>query len=182
MRKIYSKHLYVILFCLLSMSAFSQADTAHTSLFNNAVVKPRMRIIIDNDFGGDPDGLYQLVHHLLSPSVEIRAIIGSHLKPGDGFDPSNITATHAKEKVMEILNIMNIKNIPVYEGSNKQLEDDSTAQVSDAANAIIKEAMRDDIKQPLYIVCGAGLTDLASALLLNPENASRMILIWFVGP
>jgi hypothetical protein len=32
---------------------------------------PRQRIIIDNDFGGDPDGLFQLAHHLASPSVEI---------------------------------------------------------------------------------------------------------------
>lgn len=32
---------------------------------------PRARVIIDNDFSGDPDDLYQLVHHLLSPSVEI---------------------------------------------------------------------------------------------------------------
>lgn len=182
MKKICSKNLYAILFCLLSISVFSQADTTHTSLFNETVVKPRMRIIIDNDFGGDPDGLYQLVHHLLSPSVEIRAIIGSHLKPGDDFDPSNITATHAKEKAMEVLSIMHIKNIPVYEGSNKQLENDSTAQPSDAANVIIKEAMRDDTKQPLYVVCGAGLTDIASAYLLKPEIASRLTLIWIGGP
>ena len=30
---------------------------------------PRARVIIDNDFSGDPDDLIQLVHHLLSPSV-----------------------------------------------------------------------------------------------------------------
>ena len=45
----------------------------------NSMVKPRMRVIIDNDLGGDPDGLFQLAHHLLSPSVEIRGIIASHL-------------------------------------------------------------------------------------------------------
>jgi hypothetical protein len=36
-----------------------------------AAITPRQRIIIDNDFGGDPDGLFQLAHHLASPSVEI---------------------------------------------------------------------------------------------------------------
>src|SRR5690625_5884084 len=40
----------------------------------------RTRVIIDNDFSGDPDDLYQLVHHLLSPTVDIRAVIGSHLR------------------------------------------------------------------------------------------------------
>jgi inosine-uridine nucleoside N-ribohydrolase len=139
-------------------------------------------VIIDNDFGGDPDGQFQLVHHLLSPSVEIEGIIGSHLKPGDGFDPSKITATHAKQKIEEILSIMNLsKRFPVYEGSNNQLENKTTPQKSDAANAIVREAMR-DTKMPLYIVCGAGLTDLASAYLIEPKIASRLTLIWIGGP
>jgi purine nucleosidase len=69
----------------------------------------------------------------------------------------------------------------VYQGSNNALENDSSAQKSTAANAIIKEAMRDDTKVPLYIVCGAGLTDLASAWLLEPKIASRLTLIWIGG-
>src|SRR5947207_4005193 len=42
--------------------------------------------------------------------------------------------------------------------------------------------MRDDTKLPLYVVCGAGLTDLASAYLLEPKIASRLTLIWIGGP
>lgn len=53
---------------------------------------PRMRVIIDNDFSGDPDGLFQLVHHILSPSIEVRGIIGSHLDEKSGFDDSDDTA------------------------------------------------------------------------------------------
>lgn len=169
--------------CMLILSLFLYAQKKSTAIFGDSLVKPRMRIIIDNDFSGDPDGLFQLVHHLLSPSVEIRAIIGSHLKPGDGFDPSKETATNARKKIEEVLSIMNIgKPCPFYQGSNIALENDSTAQPSDAANAIIKEAMRDDTKLPLYVVCGAGLTDLASAFLLEPKIASRLTLIWIGGP
>jgi hypothetical protein len=107
----HSTGIIVILFWLLSSDLFAQNDKTMkklSSIFPEDVVKPRMRIIIDNDFGGDPDGLFQLVHHLLSPSVEIRAIIGSHLKPGDGFDRSNQTATNAKKKIEEVLSIMNL--------------------------------------------------------------------------
>jgi purine nucleosidase len=182
------KNVYVItlVFCLLCTNLFAQVATNQKKagpLFTEDEVKPRIRVIIDNDFGGDPDGLFQLVHHLLSPSVEIRAIIGSHLKSGDGFDPSKVTATHARQKIEEVLNIMNFsRTLPVYEGSNNALENKNSPQKSDAANAIIKEAMRDDTKLPLYIVCGAGLTDLASAWLLEPEIASRLILVWIGGP
>src|SRR6476620_678346 len=178
------RHYIVLSLFLLSCSLFAQKDQKNpSSFFADDIVKPRMRVIIDNDFSGDPDGLFQLVHHLLSPSVEIRAIIGSHLKPGDGFDRSNETATHAKQKIEEVLGIMNMSGkYPVYQGSNDPLENDSLPQQSEAAKAIIKEAMRDDTKLPLYVVCGAGLTDLASAYLLEPKIASRLTLIWIGGP
>ena len=171
---------------MLSTNMFAQPGNPVKktgSIFPEDAVKPRMRIIIDNDFSGDPDGFFQLVHHLLSPSVEIRGIIGSHLKAGDGFDPSKETAANAKKKIEEVLSIMNPgKTFPVYQGSNVALENDSTAQPSDAANAIIKEAMREDSKLPLYVVCGAGLTDIASAYLQEPKIASRLTLIWIGGP
>ena len=174
----------ILALLLLNTNLLAQNNQKSSSaIFTADVVKPRMRIIIDNDFGGDPDGLFQLVHHLLSPSVEIRAIIGSHLKPGDGFDRSNETATNAKKKIDQVLSLMNQnRSIPVFQGSNVGLENENTARPSDAANAVIKEAMRDDTKLPLYVVCGAGLTDLASAYLLEPKIANRLTLIWIGGP
>jgi inosine-uridine nucleoside N-ribohydrolase len=175
------------IFFLLALIFFMRIDLSaqqkRGTLFPDSLVKPRMRVIIDNDFGGDPDGLFQLVHHLLSPSVEIRAIIGSHLKPGDFWDSSKETATHARNKVEEVLRIMNLdKTYPILQGSNFPLENINTAQPSEAAQAIIKEALRDDTKLPLYVVCGAGLTDIASAWLLKPEIAKRLTLIWIGGP
>ena len=181
-----SIYVITLLLCLASTNLFAQNNVAQKkagALFSDSMVKPRMRIIIDNDFGGDPDGLFELVQHLLSPSVEIRSIIGSHLRTGDGFDPSKETAAHAKKKIEEVLSIMNLhKTYNVLQGSNFALENDSTAQPSDAAKAIIKEAMRDDTRLPLYVVCGAGLTDIASAYLLEPKIASRLTLIWIGGP
>lgn len=175
-----------IIFFLIAGNVLAQKQPAQekqTSIFATDVIKPRMRVIIDNDFGGDPDGLFQLVQHVLSPSVEIRAIIGSHLRPGDSMDSSSQTATHAKKKAEEVLSIMNkAKSFPVFQGSNFGLDNENTPQPSDAASAIIKEAMRTDTKLPLYVVCGAGLTDLASAYLLEPKIAERLTLIWIGGP
>lgn len=48
--------------------------------------------------------------------------------------------------------------------------------------AIIKEAMREDTPLPLYVLCGAGLTDIASAYLIEPRIAKRLTLIWIGGP
>lgn len=170
---------------LLSLSLFSALSAAaqNESFFKNGNVKPRMRVIVDNDFGGDPDGLFQLVHQVLSPSADIRGIIGSHLKPGDPFDKSEVTATNAKTKAEVLLKNMKLETkYQVYEGSNVCLVDVKTPKASEAAKLIVKEAMREDTKLPLYVVCGAGLTDIASAYLLEPKIASRLTLVWIGGP
>jgi inosine-uridine nucleoside N-ribohydrolase len=147
------------------------------------VVRPRARVIIDNDFSGDPDGLVQLAHHLLSPSVEIRAIIGSHLRPGDPFDPSEQTATNAAAAAGQVLELLGrTGSIPVIAGSNVGLSDRTTAVRSAATDLIIREALRDDTELPLFVACGAGLTEIASAYLLEPRIADRLTLVWIGGP
>ena len=173
------KNACLVFLCLLgsSYTSFCQKITG------NYHVLPRMRVIVDNDLSGDPDGLFQLTHLLLSPSVEIRAIIGSHLKTGDGFDPSKTQAENAANKARELMAVMNLKNdIPVIAGSNNAMLNDSTPVSSEAVNFIIKEALRTDTKLPLYLLCGAGLTEIASALLTRPEIAGKLTLIWIGGP
>lgn len=169
----------VSLFAAVSVSAQNTAVISEMDPF----VKSRYRVIVDNDFGGDPDGLFQLVHQILSPSTEIRGIIGSHLKPGDPFDSSTITAENAVKKVNETLTIMNLKDkFKIYQGSNDQLKDLKTPQISAGAKAIVAEAMRTDVKTPLFVVCGAGLTEIASAYLLEPKIAEKVIVVWIGGP
>lgn len=146
------------------------------------LVAPRARVIIDNDFSGDPDDLFQTAHHLLCPSVEIPFIIGSHLSVGDPWDPSTTQATNAAVKAKELLEVMGMTGrLPVLTGSEAGLVDVNTAQRTAAAEAIIAEAMRDD-KRPLYYAAGAGLTDLASAWLIEPRIAGRLTLVWIGGP
>ena len=143
---------------------------------------PSFRVIIDNDFSGDPDGLFQLVHHILSPSIELRGIIGSHLNDNSGFDDSNNTAQSACNKAIDVLALLNVNDIcPVVLGAVTAMTSQDTPIDSEGARLIISEAMRTDVTTPLYIVCGAGLTNIASALLLKPEIAHRLTLVWIGG-
>lgn len=173
-----SSYIFCVLLLLVGpLIAFGQSATGLS------VVTPRMRVIVDNDLSGDPDGLFQLAHLLMSPSVEIRGIIGSHLKVGDGFDPSKTQADNAAKKARELLQVMDIKRtIPVFAGSNTAMINDSTPVKNEAVNFIIQEALRADTKLPLYIVCGAGLTEIASAVLTNPAITDKLTLIWIGGP
>lgn len=145
-------------------------------------IKPRQRIIIDNDFGGDPDGLFQTAHHLLSPSVDIRLLIGSHLPAGMHFGLPGPQAAHAADQVTELLDTMGLVSRPrVVAGAEVALASTGRVAHTDAAEAIIKEAMEGDQSLPLYYCAGAGLTDLATAWLLEPRIARRLRLLWIGG-
>lgn len=144
---------------------------------------PRCRVIIDNDFAGDPDDLFQLAHHLLSPSVEIRGIVCSHLRPGDPIYPHDDSADAAVRVVERLAEVMRVDLSGVtHVGSNTALTSASAPIASPGARFIIEEAMRDEPGlAPLFVVCGGGLTDLASAWLLEPDIASRLTVIWIGG-
>jgi purine nucleosidase len=143
-------------------------------------IPPRYRVIIDNDFSGDPDDLFQLAHHVLSPSVEIPFVIGSHLSRGDAFDPSDRQAENAAEIARELLKLLG-SDIPVLAGSNVGLDEPTVSKPSAASDAIVREAMRDDTDLPLFVALGAGMTELASALLTEPRIAERLTAVWIGG-
>ena len=143
--------------------------------------KPRMRVILCNDFGGDPDGMIQLAHHILSPSVEIRAIIGSFFTKDTlfGVDPSADAACSAVRSLLKEMNLSGKFNL--LKGSDEPMKDTRTPVMSEGAEFIVKEAIRNDSDLPLFILCGASLTDLASACLINPEIASKFTAVWIGG-
>ncbi|HEU5267249.1 MAG TPA: nucleoside hydrolase, partial [Jatrophihabitans sp.] len=144
---------------------------------------PSFRVVSDNDYSGDPDRLYQLAHLLLSPSVDVRAVIGSHLAPGDPFDPSTEQATNAYRRAVEVLRLLGLGHrVAAYAGSNTALADRHTPHRSAGAVAIVREAMRSDTTLPLFATFGAGLTELASAYLIEPRIADRLTAVWIGGP
>lgn len=146
----------------------------------NAV--PRQRVIVDNDFSGDPDGLFQLAHHLASPSVTIPFVIGSHIHTGDFLDGSTHQPENAVAKVRELYATMRLPaQPPVIAGRGMALSKDALPDMTEAARRIIAEAMRTDTHLPLYYAAGAGLTDLATALMLAPQIARNLKLVWIGG-
>jgi len=143
-------------------------------------IAPRQRVIIDNDFAGDPDGLFQLAHHLASPSVEIPLIVGSHLHKGEFFDPSARQADHAAQKAATIAGLMRLARVPrIIAGANAAMAADAPTP---ASAAIIAEALRDDTQLPLFYAAGASLTELATAWLAEPRIGRRLVLVWIGGP
>jgi len=161
--------------------ALAQADSGASW----QVDAPRARVIIDNDFSGDPDDLFQTAHHLLSPSVDIRLIIGSHLGVKDAFDPSARQAANAVARLRELVEVMDMTEAVggrILQGAETAITDRTALPSSPATQAIIAEALRDDTDLPLYYCAGGGLTEIALAWLAEPRIAERLVLVWIGGP
>jgi len=145
-------------------------------------MKPRMRVILDNDFSGDPDGLFQLAHHLLSPSVEIPFIIGSHIHVNDFLDGSQTQADNAARRARELIEVMALPSPPpVLAGRNRAPDTSAKPRATEVTRRIIAEAMRADTDLPLVYAAGAGLTELAEAIRIEPEVGKRVRLVWIGG-
>ena len=145
-----------------------------------AVEKPVMaRVIVDNDFAGDPDALFQLAHHVLCRSVKIPLIIGSHLPEKFGGPAS---ASAARTRVHDLLRMMDLDDrYPVLAGSEVPIAKRGAWQPSPATAAIVREAMREDRTEPLVYAAGGGVTELALAWLSEPRIGRRIKLVWIGG-
>ena len=143
----------------------------------------RQRVITDNDYGGDPDGLVQLAQLLLSPSVDVRGVIASHLGADDPFELGSrgTSAARGATQAMRIAELCGRSKIRIVAGDENGLFDRSTPRDSAGARMIVTEAMRDDTDVPLFVTCGGSLTEIASAWMLEPRIVERLTLIWIGG-
>jgi len=71
-------------------------------------------------------------------------------------------------------------DVHVADGASGAIADESTPVDSPGAQLIIAEAMQDD-PRPLYIAFYGPLTDMASALLLEPRIAERNVRVIWIG-
>ena len=116
----------------------------------------------------------------LCSSVDLVTVVGSHLRPGDPFDASDVTADNAAAAASEVLRLARRTDVAVVAGSNVGLADRHTPIDSAGARAII-DAAHADSTLPLFVCLGAGLTELASAWLLDPTIAGKLTAVWIGG-
>lgn len=156
-------------------SATDVAASPRPNLIFKPLAGPRSRVIFVNDLSGDVDGLFATAHQILSPSADLRGIVGTSTgRPGE-------TAEKSASLARDILDLMGMPSrCPVYRGADARMKDSKTAVHSPGTQAIIDEAMRDS-ELPLFVAVGGGLTEVASAVLIEPRIVGRFTLVWIGG-
>jgi hypothetical protein len=132
--------------------------------------RPSVRVIVDNDFAGDPDGLVALAHQLLAPATRTVLVTTSPLDARlAGADAGRTAAAGARRTEELLRHVAPALRPPVVAGTGQA-----------AAAAIVAEALRPD-PLPLVLTCGGPLTNVAAALRLRPDIAHRLRLVWIGG-
>ena len=133
------------------------------------------RVVVDNDWAGDPDGLVALAHHLLSPTNRMVAVTSSFLNPIFQAPPG---AAAGAVLARELVQLIGGPVVPVHEGSETPFGSGNAASAASAA-IVAAAHVEDDLL--LYLVCGGPLTNVAAALQQDPGIAERLVLVWIGG-
>lgn len=147
--------------------------------------KPEGKIdaVLDTDTYNEIDDQYALAYMLQSDEkICVKAIYAAPFTncksdgPGDGMEKSYAEILH----VLELMGREDMKE-SVYKGSTDFLADEKTPVVSDAAMHLARCAMDYTEENPLYVVSIAAITNVASAILINPEIIDRIVVVWLGG-
>lgn len=137
----------------------------------------KIRVIINTDAKNEVDDQYAIVHGLLTESFDLRGIIAAHF----GTEKSPHSEEDSYNEIQLLYSLMKLQNTPrTVHGAVKAMEDAQTPVDSEGARLIIEEAMKED-DRPLYIAFLGPLTDMASALLLEPKIAQKNIKVIWIG-
>lgn len=141
----------------------------------------KVRMIVHTDCKNEADDQFALAHHLMTPKFIVCGIIGGHFDGNSQEFEKGTTASASVNEINKVLTLMNLNGAyPVYKGAEIPLKNEKEPRISEGAKFIVKEAMRED-SHPLFIACQGSITDLASAILIEPKICERMTAIWIGG-
>ena len=96
--------------------------------------------------------------------------------PADGMEKS----FQEIQKLLDLAGFPQLKS-RVFPGSREYLPDERTPVISPAAEDLAARAKSYSPESPLYVAAIGAPTNIASALLLDPSIAHRIVIVWLGG-
>lgn len=151
----------------------------------------RVKMVLDTDTFNEVDDQFALAYALCSPErLDVQAVYAAPFSAAffdklinlNKFQTIKDPRTGMELSYNEILNVFDLvgveSNAKVFKGSDKYMTDDKPVE-SDAARDLVKKAMAaDDI---LYVVAIGEITNVASAILMEPEIIKKIVIVWLAG-
>lgn len=142
----------------------------------------KVRMVLDTDTYNEVDDQFALVYALLSPErLSVEAIYAAPFHnsrssgPADGMERSY-------EEILRLLDKMGHPSEGfVYKGATAYLDPNLQPQESEVTADLIRRAMASPMDDPLYVVAIGAITNVASAILLEPRIIEHIVVVWLGG-
>jgi len=137
-------------------------------------------MVLDTDAYNEVDDQFCIVHALASPDwLKLEAIYAAPFLN----DRSKDAEDGMEKSHEEILRLLERLDHPsagfVHKGSRSFLKSPNHPQESEAARDLVRRAMGvDDV---LYVAAIGAVTNVASAILIEPAIAERIVVVWLGG-
>lgn len=147
---------------------------------NLSVPSGNIDVVLDTDAYNEIDDQFAIAYLLKSKEkLNTKALYAAPFYnsrskgPEDGMEKSY-------NEILKLLDLMD-ENVEVFKGSRRFLENESTPEVSPAAQDLAKRANEYSPENPLYVVAIGAITNVASAILLNPSIVNNIVVVWLGG-
>lgn len=141
-----------------------------------------IRMVLDTDTYNEIDDQFAVAYALLSPErLIVEALYAAPFHndrsrgPGDGMEKSYA-------EILRLLERLNREATAfVHRGSTAWLTGRESPERSPAAQDLVERALASPEDDPLYVVAIGAITNVASAILLEPEIIRRIVVVWLGG-
>ncbi len=143
--------------------------------------KKPVRMVLDTDTYNEIDDQFAVVYALISPELDVQALYAAPFHnsrssgPGDGMEKSY-------EEILRLLS--RLDRSPegfVFKGSTDYLVDVKKPERSPAVVDLIERAKKSSPEDPLYVVAVGAITNVSSAILLEPSIIKNIVVVWLGG-
>ena len=139
--------------------------------------------VLDTDTFNEIDDQYALAYMLkLTERINTKAVYAAPFSfVNQGTPEEGMLKSY--DEIKNILALMEISEVPVFKGSRAYLAGETIPQKSPAAADLVERAQNYGYSQenPLYVIAIGAITNVASALLLCPEIADKIVVVWLGG-
>lgn len=156
----------------------------NNQLFKNlSVPDKKIDVILDTDTYNEVDDQYALSYMIKSSDkLNIKALYAAPFFNQNSVSPEDgmIKSYNEILKFLKLCKREDLKEV-TFKGSTTYLPDEKTPVISDAANHLVKLAKNYSPENPLYVVAIGTITNIASALLIDPGTAENIVIVWLGG-
>lgn len=140
-------------------------------------------VVIDTDTYNEIDDQFAIAYLIKSEEkLNLKALYAAPFYNDHSESPEN-GMERSFDEIFKILTLMDREDLKevTFKGSRNYLVNETEPVDSPAARDLARRAMEYTEEKPLYVVSIGAITNVASAILLQPEIINRIVVVWLGG-